>query len=263
MDRYQSIRSGGFRDESLVPAPKRIIVCCDGTWQSSTTNQTNIPSNITLLTRYISKVGVEGGKQWQQIVYYDAGIGTGVSAAEAALQGATGSGFVGNVIEAYNFIVLNYNPGDQIFCFGFSRGAYTARAVAGLVTDIGVVQPRDMQDFPELYRTYQDHKESHTFRKSPEWREWVEGVRLFDPTQKHVPDIWKQSPYQWEKPPHGAAPESSRWVQAVGVFDTVGALGVPETEGFGSSLINFLGKKIPAEKFGFHNVTLSPCGLIT
>ena len=57
----------------------------------------------------------------------------------------TGSGFVGNVIEAYNFIVLNYNPGDQIFCFGFSRGAYTARAVAWLVTDIGIVKPRDMQ----------------------------------------------------------------------------------------------------------------------
>ena len=142
----QDFRLSGFQDITLKPAPKRIVICCDGTWQSSVTNVDNVPSNITRIARYLLKVGKDAkGEQWQQLVYYDAGIGTGASSIEAAREGMTGSGFVGNVIEAYNFIVLNYNPGDQIFCFGFSRGAYTARAVAGLVTDIGIVKPRDMQ----------------------------------------------------------------------------------------------------------------------
>ncbi|KAK4197955.1 hypothetical protein QBC40DRAFT_308631 [Triangularia verruculosa] len=235
-------RQSGFKDTTLTPAPKRIIICCDGTWQSSVTNTTNIPSNITRIARYLAKVGRDGEqpmKEWQQVVYYDAGIGTAVGMLESARQGNTGSGFVGNVIEAYNFIVNNYNLGDQIFCLGFSRGAYTARAVAGLVTDIGVIQPRDMQDFAELYNVYQAHSDNILFRKSKAWREWVEGKRHFDPNQKGLPKGWKQAPSAWEKRPHGAPPETTRWVEAVAVFDTVGSL-------------------VTVEKFGFHNVTLSP-----
>ena len=220
----------------------------------------NIPSNVTRIARYLEKIGKDpDGKEWQQLVYYDAGIGTGVSDLEAKRQGGTGSGFVVNVIEAYNFIVLNYNPGDQIFCLGFSRGAYTARSVAGLVTDIGVVRPRDMQDFPELYRVYQAYTDGHNFRKSKSWREWVEGVRLFDPTQRNVPVEWRQSPFRWEKRPHGAAPESTRWVEAVGVFDTVGSLGIPPIGGLIGMVASIAGKVIPVEQFGFHNVSLSPC----
>ncbi len=84
-------------------------------------------------------------------------------------------------------------------------------------------------------------------------------MRFFDPAQKNLPVEWRQSPYQWKKRPHGAAPESTRWVEAVGVFDTVGALGVPDVEGWFSYSINFLAHKVPAEKFGFRNVVLSPC----
>ncbi|KAK0736192.1 hypothetical protein B0T21DRAFT_366462 [Apiosordaria backusii] len=255
-------RQSGFKDTSLKPARKRIIICCDGTWQSSVTNTINVPSNITRLARYLSKVGrdeEEPGKEWQQVVYYDAGIGTAVGVLESARQGNTGSGFVGNVIEAYNFIVNNYNLGDQIFCFGFSRGAYTARAVAGLVTDIGIIQPRDMQDFAELYNVYQAHSDNVLFRKSKAWREWVEGKRLFDPKQKDIPQGWKQAPSAWEKRPHGAPPEATRWVEAIGVFDTVGCLGIPEFEGYlMRGLAWLISWAVTVEKFGFHNVTLSP-----
>lgn len=257
--------SGGFQDTTLQFKPKRIILCCDGTWQSSVSNVTNVPSNVTRIARYLARGGRDkDGKEWEQAVFYDAGIGTGVSDLEAKREGGTGSGFVGNVIEAYNFIVLNYNLGDQIFCVGFSRGAYTARAVAGLVTDIGVIHPRDMQDFPELYRLYQAHDDSHMFRKSKAWREWIEGKPLFDPSQKNVPEEWKQSPFAWEKRPHVSAPESSRWVEAVAVFDTVGSLGVPKVVGWKGYLVNplvSLAQKlgVPVEKAGFHNVGLSPC----
>ena len=115
-----------------------------------------------------------------------------------------------------------------------------------------------MQDFPELYNLYQNHEDSHVFRKSPAWREWVEGKRLFDPKKVKVSseDLF----LQWEKRPHYAAPESTRWVEVVGVFDTVGSLGIPEVSGVWNNLkVWAAGKVITVEKFGFHNVALSPC----
>ncbi|KAK5656657.1 hypothetical protein OQA88_4637 [Cercophora sp. LCS_1] len=246
-------------EPSLRPAPKRIIICCDGTWQSSVTNMINVPSNVTRIARYLTKSAKdENGKLWQQVVYYDAGIGTGVSSIEAKRQGGTGSGFVGNVIEAYNFIVLNYNLGDQIFCIGFSRGAYTARAVAGLVTDIGIIEPGHMQDFPELYSLYQKHTDGHMFRKTQAWRDWAEGRRKFDPKEKDLPWHLRSPVTEWEKLPHGAAPESTRWVEAIGVFDTVGSLGIPDVEGAVGWIVDKVKGAVPVEDFGFHNVALSP-----
>jgi hypothetical protein len=117
---------------------RRLIICCDGTWQTSVSDKENIPSNVTKLVRLVKNFGTDkedSNKKWHQIVYYDSGIGTGnLSGVESARQGGTGAGLMENVIEAYNFIVSNYEPGDEIFCFGFSRGAFTARAVSGLIT---------------------------------------------------------------------------------------------------------------------------------
>ncbi|KAK8134075.1 hypothetical protein PG984_006087, partial [Apiospora sp. TS-2023a] len=254
----QEFSQGGFRQTGTPVAPKRIVICCDGTWQSSVSGLKNIPSNITRLSRAISRSGKGAdGKPWQQVVYYDAGIGTGVlSSHEKNLEGGFGIGFVGNVIEAYNFIALNYELGDEIFCFGFSRGAYTARAVAGLVNDIGVISPRDLQDFPDLYALYQKHKESHSFRKSTAYREWVNGKLSADQPPQTQEGAFQEPP-RYEKPPHASAPESSRVVQVVGVFDTVGSLGIPDltwTLGNLKWIEKFVGIPDP----GFHNVALSP-----
>jgi uncharacterized protein (DUF2235 family) len=216
-------QQGGFVDTSIPVAPKRLIICCDGTWQSSVTGLKNILSNVTRLARSIARSGRDkDNKIWQQIVYYDAGIGTrDLSTAEKDRQGGFGIGFVGNVIEAYNFLVLNYAPGDEIFCFGFSRGAYTARAVAGLVNDIGIISPRDMQDFPDLYALYQKNADSQGFRKSAAYREWVHGVLAKEQPPK-VEGGFQPSPV-YSKPCHRPAPEASRVVKVVGVFDTVGS----------------------------------------
>ncbi|KAK8077572.1 hypothetical protein PG996_003742 [Apiospora saccharicola] len=233
---------GGYQETGTSVAPKRIVICCDSTWQSSVSGLKNIPSNITRLSRAISRSGkCVKRKPWQQVVYYDAGIGTGVlSSHEKNLEGGFGVGFVGNVIEAYNFIALNYKLGDEIFCFGFSRGAYTARAVAGLVNDIGVISPRDLQDFPDLYTLYQKHKESHNFRKPAAYREWTSRRRL------------RRAPSRNRR-----GTRSLRVVQVVGVFDTVGSLGIPDltwTLGNLKWIEKFVGIPDP----GFHNVALSP-----
>jgi hypothetical protein len=125
----------GMSDDK--PYPRRIVICCDGTWQSSVSGDDNMPSNVTRLCRVIARMGEDKktGQRFHQLVYYDSGVGTGnLSTTEKKRQGGVGAGLAENVIEAYNFIVMNYQEGDEIFCFGFSRGAYTARAVAGLVT---------------------------------------------------------------------------------------------------------------------------------
>jgi uncharacterized protein (DUF2235 family) len=220
-----------------------------------------VPSNITKLCRVIARVGTDQhdpSKKFHQIVYYDGGVGTGgLSKSEANRQGSTGAGLAENVIEAYNFIVLNYEPGDEIFCFGFSRGAYTARAVAGLVSDIGVIRPVHMQFFPELYRTYMTNDEGVEFRETAAWKwftegklskqgeEWTAKGMKFDPTNMQQLAEW------WEIRPHGelAVSPESRKVKVVGVFDTVGSLGVPDVMG-----LSFASTRT---KHGFHNVKLT------
>ncbi|KXJ86061.1 hypothetical protein Micbo1qcDRAFT_219905 [Microdochium bolleyi] len=246
----------------LIPGHKtrkRLIICCDGTWQSSVTIKKNVPSNVTRLARSIAREGVDkddADTVWEQVVYYDAGIGTGeISKSEQNRQGGIGSGFVSNVIEAYNFLVLNWREGDKVYCFGFSRGAYTARAVAGLVNDIGIISPRDMQDFPELFSAYSAYtgKDPHGFRRTRAYRDWQAGVR--SATRKD-PETKLQL---WDRIPHALVPENSRVVEVVGVFDTVGSLGVPDSPFFSvDAALTVVNAWWGGEKPGFHNVNLSP-----
>ncbi|OSS51060.1 hypothetical protein B5807_04072 [Epicoccum nigrum] len=221
-----------------TPWGRRLIICCDGTWQSSTTDKQNVPSNVTKLCRLIarySEAKTDQNKHWHQLVYYDGGIGTGdLSEAESIRQGATGAGLEENIIEAYNFIVLNYEPGDEILCFGFSRGAYTARAVAGLVADIGVLQPLEMQFFHDIYRCYEEYgldpngsKSGVSFRETSAWKK-ICNKNIFV-----------------EGPPS----EASRNIKVVGVWDTVGSLGVPDILGYNNGNLR--------KKYGFNNVKLS------
>lgn len=243
-----------------IPWNRRIIICCDGTWQSSVSSNDNVPSNVTKLCRNIARIGVDRNdktKKFHQLVYYDSGIGTGnLSNSERKRQGFAGAGLAENVIEAYNFIVLNYEPGDEIFCFGFSRGAYTARAVAGLVTDIGVIKPIDMQLFPQIYRAYQTNDEGKPFRETQAWMDFVYGKaskqgQNWDENQRNKNKATRAQ--SWDINKHGdlAVSDDSRKVKVVGVWDTVGSLGVPD--------VAFFDLEDLRTKYGFHNVKLNGC----
>ncbi|KAH7123688.1 hypothetical protein B0J11DRAFT_318799 [Dendryphion nanum] len=236
------------------PWHRRIVICCDGTWQSSVALKENVPSNVTKLCRHIARIGIDKDdptKKFHQLVYYDSGIGTGnLSSSERKRQGGLGAGLAENVIEAYNFIVLNYQPGDEVFCFGFSRGAYTARAVAGLVTDIGVISPVDMQFFPEIYRAYMQNEEGDTFIETDAWKDFLNGP-LSHKRQEPLRGDAKKLAQSWGAHSHSdlaVAPES-RKVKIVGVFDTVGSLGVPD--------VAFVNNANFRTKYGFHNVKLN------
>ena len=157
---------------------KRLIVCCDGTWMSSDQAKSSKenPTNITRLCRAIENVEVlSDGSEIQQVVYYQRGIGTGdmgfmqkAIAGKAQLsvvitrgigadyfQGGTGYGLDQNVREAYYFLSNNYQDGDELYLFGFSRGAYTARAISGLIGDIGLLNKWGITFFPDIYKQYQ------------------------------------------------------------------------------------------------------------
>lgn len=217
------------------PAPKRIIICCDGTWQSAVSGEKNIPSNVTRIARNIKKTDVDqDGKEWQQIVWYDSGVGTTSGALGQIREGAFGIGLEGNVIEAYNFVVLNYNWGDKIYCFGFSRGAYTARTIAGVISDIGICDPDCLHEFPELWQEYRAHKGGR-FWKSQKYWDFIDGR-----ADSARPDG------SLAKPGHSKWAYGGQEIELVGVFDTVGSIGMPAVRGVELT-----------DRVGFHNVHLN------
>src|SRR4051794_21531995 len=116
--------------------PKNIVICCDGTG-----NQINSQlSNVLKLYRVLQKTD-------DQLVYYSPGVGAVGNYdewqqlkqdAKEVLGLATGYGLDENVLDAYRFLCTHYQPGDAIWLFGFSRGAYTVRVLAALVYVIGL-----------------------------------------------------------------------------------------------------------------------------
>ncbi|KAG9002322.1 hypothetical protein FRB93_011748 [Tulasnella sp. JGI-2019a] len=194
---------------------KRLIVCCDGTWQASDKGPRTVPSNITKFARALETAQVRDDKQEiQQVVYYQAGVASGSHFAfERAYTGNLGIGLDANVISAYYFLSNNYDPGDvhkkdtvghkdtpgdEIFLFGFSRGAYTARCVAALVSRFGIIAKRHMDRFPILYDAYRTRKSEKEFDDA------------FEEMKKHFPTRYPAR------------------ITVMGCWDTVGAMGLPE-----------------------------------
>jgi uncharacterized protein (DUF2235 family) len=108
---------------------KRIVFCFDGTWNAL---NADTPTNVVLTAASIERQARDG---IVQIMHYDEGVGTG--RLERLSGGVFGAGLVDNVREAYRFLIFNYDPGDEIFVFGFSRGAFSARSFIGFVRHVG------------------------------------------------------------------------------------------------------------------------------
>ena len=108
--------------------PKRLVICCDGTWNTpdQAAEGRPCPTNVTKVALEVAEKGDDG---WEQCVYYLRGVGT--ARGQRIRGGAFGVGLSRNVKEAYRTIVENYDEGDELFFFGFSRGAFTARSTAG------------------------------------------------------------------------------------------------------------------------------------
>jgi uncharacterized protein (DUF2235 family) len=192
-------------------AMKRLVVCCDGTWNEPDAAQ---PTNVCRIARSLA---ARDGHGHEQRVFYDKGVGTG-GPVDHVTGGAFGAGLAKNVRDAYRFLVDTYEPGDQLYFFGFSRGSFTARSVAGFVRNSGILRREYAHHLDEAFALYHSREEK-THPRAVE-------AELFRRSFSHEPRI-----------------------RFIGVFDTVGSLGVPVQGLPLAGLVN--------RRFRFHDTDLS------
>ena len=133
----------------MEPRPKqRLAVFLDGTWNTQD-DSTNVRHAFTL-----TKEGIIEEKDGSVIQkrYYDPGVGTGML--DSVTGGGFGIGLDANVRQAYNWLVDNYNDGDEIYIFGFSRGAYTARSLMGFISTCGLIKRGSPLMISQLWQAY-------------------------------------------------------------------------------------------------------------
>ncbi|WP_062520838.1 DUF2235 domain-containing protein [Demequina silvatica] len=190
---------------------KRIVVCCDGTWSKADQAR---PTNVVKLYRAVLEKAPDGV---EQRAHYLPGVGT--RPGERILGGVFGWGLSREVRDGYRAVAEDYEPGDQVFLFGYSRGAYTARSIAGFLRNAGVLLPEHRGRLDEAYALYRD--------RSKDTAPGAARAEEFRAAYSH-PDLE---------------------IEFVGVFDTVGSLGIP-----GSSIpvIKWFNRK-----WSFHDTTLS------
>lgn len=174
---------------------KKLIVCCDGTWNTKQKIKDEIPATTNVFRLYNcllphDESGIE------QKRYYHSGVGTEGGCLRRLISGVTGAGLDRNLAGAYKWLAANYGPGDRIFLFGFSRGAYTVRRLAALICHSGLP---DLTDRPE----------------DEAWRLINESVRNGGPDPNS------------NQPNAAKAGDHMPGVYFLGVWDTVGALGIP------------------------------------
>ncbi len=171
---------------------KRIVICADGTWNRPEKNlQEDFPTNVLRLARAIKPVGTD---QIPQQVFYDYRVG---SYYDPVIGGATGKGLHKNILDDYRYIVQNYSPGDELYLFGFSRGAYTVRCLCGLINNCGIIKRPDASLIQKAFNHYKRNGAAY----APEGRASIE----FRNQHSH----------------------DSKEIKFVGVWDTVGAMGIP------------------------------------
>ena len=159
-----------MENPSMPHVPKRLILCLDGTWASAYDEKKRRdghtvlkPANPLKMCRAVVPFDETTGRM--QVAYYDIGVGAlalypGLSnrllqRADRILGGGWGAGFEENVENALNFLVLNLEPDDEVFVFGFSRGAATARAVTQFLDwNHGLPEKEDAYYLPRLFRAY-------------------------------------------------------------------------------------------------------------
>lgn len=192
---------------------KRLVVCCDGTWNRPDQRDrgSGSPTNVSKLALGVAPEGSEGARQ---LLFYQQGVGT--RRFERFRGGAFGAGLSRNVCDCYRFLVESYEPGDEIYLFGFSRGAFTARSTVGLVRNAGILRPEHVDRIEEAYDLYRA-RESRSHPRGIE-------AQIFRRMYSHA---------------------EQDDIRFVGVWDTVGALGIPLAPPF----VN--------RRWGFHDTTLS------
>lgn len=171
---------------------KRLVICADGTWNNpgQTDDGTPCPTNVVRLAQAVAPTGADGVVQ---VVCYHDGVGTHPGV-DRILGGMFGVGLDRNICDLYRFVAQNFEPGDELYLFGFSRGAFTARSLAGMIRKCGVLPKDRIDNVGHAYDFYRDD----TKPGSPDADAW---------RFEHRSVLTR--------------------IRCIGVWDTVGALGIP------------------------------------
>ena len=173
---------------------KRIVICFDGTWSKpadeALTANNSVETNVCRFYESVKDQAADGAKQ---VKWYDQGVGT--KWYDRFIGGAIGAGLELNIVQGYEFLAKQYEAGDDVYVLGFSRGAYTARSLVGMIRNCGLILPKHLPVRVAMaygiYRTRGDNVDSFT-------------AKLF------------RSAFSREIK-----------IKFIGVWDTVGALGIP------------------------------------
>ena len=174
------------------------MICADGTWNRPEQDlKKDTPSNVLQLARGIAPIADDGVAQQ---VFYDWGLG---SYHDVISAGISGKGLHKNIMDCYRYLIQNYSLDDEIFLFGFSRGAYTVRCLCGLINNCGILQRTYANRVQQAFNLYQKSGKAY----APQGDKAI----AFRQAYAYAPN----------------ASQDSRQVAFVGVWDTVGALGIP------------------------------------
>ncbi|MCX3080278.1 DUF2235 domain-containing protein [Klebsiella michiganensis] len=205
-----------------------ILVFCDGTWNTPQQLEEGKPAPTNVV-----KLRNAAEESKQQRVYYHPGVGTEGGIVNHYLGGGIGEGLDKNIISAYFWLARNYRPGDKIWLFGFSRGAYTVRSLGGMISRCGLLDAsasaagdeKVWRDINELFQNYRKPLADADIIKATARRPFYD-VAPGMPTAKSIE------------------------IHFIGVWDTVGALGIPDDMALANLLDN-------PEDYVFHDTSLS------
>jgi uncharacterized protein (DUF2235 family) len=227
---------------------KRFVICFDGTWQSLRQKRL---TNIGVIARSIAHKTEKDGKTVEQIVIYSRGVGSNINALDkdsmsgrvAAgfnkfIGGAFGGGVEDQIVDAYVQLCFNYELGDEIYIFGFSRGAFAARSFSGLINCSGILSRLHVEQAWDAFRLYQkklppnaSDADKEAYRQERATFRYLFGKGGRDEQGRRVKLV--------DPPP----------IHYIGIFDTV------VQRGFWSVV---MGVPNLAERFKFHNLNVSP-----
>ncbi len=207
---------------------KRIIICTDGTWNTPKTKKgEDASTNVWRMYELVRNRATDGTPQ---LKYYHAGVGTTGSKIDRIVDGASGRGLTANMKDCYDFLARYYRPGDSVYLFGFSRGAYTARSLAGLIRNCGIVDV--------------EKAESKKLERGDLLKRAYALYRNRDPDTLPIASRAVQFRADYAHPDFNLA--------CIGVWDTVGALGIPVEHAL-TTPIRWFNESVAK----FHDVNLS------
>src|SRR5262245_40952102 len=216
--------------------PRRLVVCLDGTWNKPGQKDEGVRTETNVL-----KLSEALAKHPDQMVGYFRGVGT--DRGEKVTGGAFGWGLFDQIKDGYRFLREQYQPGDAIYIVGFSRGAYSARSLAGMVLRCGVIKRDANPKFPDLGTDLLTTQQDGNLRTDVVDRVFALYKRAYDPKNRPEVERFKQQ-YCHDTP-----------VRLVGVWDTVGSLGIPDNV---VPVLNKVDKALDQKLYGFLDTDLNP-----